>query len=219
MDLLIKAFEYFFENVDKGNWLNLFLILFFVVVGVIMWKFIPISEFFDRRSKEAQIYLQESLAINTFSKPTEIFFTDLLHEIIFKRVTGITADKIFREKIILIIEKSNGKIQRTQIAKAWKYLFLNEENGILSVKLEKSDKYEDIFSRLIVGIMVVLTMLCILTAMFSKVGTVFESIGLIFIGIIFFGYAMYVASTTIPYSVAKKIEPIISEIETPKKPV
>ncbi len=137
---------------------------------------------------------------------------DELNKIVFKRVSKITADRCLREKILDVIDKSNGELQLFQFKVAIKYVKLRKEK--LEVVINIGDKCWQFFC-VVFGfcLLMVFGVICLILSENAAVSDVNKVIIVIGSGVVFVGLSIYCFLQSVPLSVAKQIAPVIKSIE------
>lgn len=206
--MLEKLLEHLLNSLDKGNWLVVIVIIAIAVIVNIK----AILEFFERRGKRRDEFVKESLKLEEVKDSTRFFLEEELNYLVFKRITGISANKILREKIKILIDKSNGELQTFQLAHASNHLKMKD--GKLTINITIADNIEYIFNWSFAIFILLFSLFCLLLPIIVK-GIAIQQI-VIFIGlsVLMFFFGLFLVSQTLPIFVAKKIHPIIEKIES-----
>lgn len=205
LDPLLKALE-------SGSWGVVFLL---VAVAVIV-NLRPILEFLERRESRREEFVKAALQVDAVAGAARAFLEEELNYLLFKRVTGIAADRHLREKLKDIVDRSAGELQTYQLAKAKSHLQM--KNGKLLVVFRTSDRVEWVFNWTSAVVMAFFAIVLLMLPSTIKGVTLQQLLTLMTLGVVFFLFALFLVSQTISYSVAKKIAPVIAALESPNHP-
>ncbi len=203
LDPLLKALE-------SGSWGIVFLLVAVAVIANLR----PILEFLERRESRREEFVKGALQVEAVAGAARSFLEEELNYLLFKKVTGIPADRHLREKLKDIVDRSAGEIQTSQLAKKAKP-HLRMKGGRLSIVIGTSDRIESAFNWFFAITMAFLAIALFMLPSAIKGVTLQQLLSLMALGIVFFFFALFLVSQTIPLSVAKKISPIIERLETP----
>lgn len=196
------------KNLENGNWLVVIVIVF---IGVSI-NLRVIIEFADRWGSKREAYIKEALKIETLTGATRIFLEEELNCSIFKKITEISADQIFREKIKYLIDHSNGDLQPFQFTQARKHLKMKE--GELVIVITLSDRVGHIINFALSGIMFISVPYYFMSIADMKFTAIYQIVVVIGYGVLMFFFAVFLYWQTTPLLVAKYIEPIIKHLES-----
>lgn len=195
------------KKLEGGNWF----IAGAIIAIACFFHLNSIFEFFERRGSRREEFVKEALKIEAVSDTTRTFLEEELNYLVFKRVTGIPADKALREKIKMLVDASQGELRTFQFARARKYLSM--EGGRLRVIITRSHKIENFLNWVFTGLIALCALLMFRIAATVKDAS-FLQIG-VFVGLGFtmFAFAMFLVLQTVPLSIAKVIAPKIDALE------
>lgn len=204
LDELIKKL---IDSLENGNWL----IALVVIAIAIIVNLKDILEFLERQGNKKEEFIKEALKIDSVKGAARTFIEEELNYLIFKKVTGISADKVFREKVKEIIEKAEGELQFFQVARARKHLSVKE--GKIIVKLSGWDRVEYYFNWVVAANTVVFGLLFLILPTTIKGLTIYQFAVFFFVSIISFFFSVFLAGQTMPFSEAKRIQPLIERVQ------
>lgn len=205
--MLEKLLDALLKSLENGNWL---IVIIIVAIAVIV-NLRAILEFIERWGTKREEYIKEALKIETIVGATRVFLEEELNCIIFKKVTEISADRFFREKIKDLVDRSNGDLQPYQFAKARKHLKM--KGGKLDIVITRADRVEHVFNFVYAGIMVIFALFFFMLPVSIKFAALHQVVIVMGLGVLMFFFALFLVLQTAPLSVAKHIEPIIKHLE------
>lgn len=205
-----KLLDIFSKSIESGNWLTVIVIA--VVIVALRVNLRGILEFLERNGTKRERYIKEMLKIKAINSVTRAFLVEEINYITFRKITGISADKINREKVDGLVDRSNGELPAFRIARAWKYIKMRDRK--LVVEITSWDKVENYFNRVSAGVMMIFAMWCFVLLIDHKDATAYQAASLVIVGVMAFLAAMFLVWQNIPMSIAKKIEPLIVRLQT-----
>jgi hypothetical protein len=205
--MLEKLLDVLLKSLENGNWL---IVIIIVAIAVIV-NLRAILEFIERWGTKREEYIKEALKNETIVGATRTFLEEELNCIIFKKVTEISADRFFREKIKDLINRSNGDLQPYQFARARKHLQM--KGGKLDIVITRVDRAEHVFNFVSAGIIAIFSLFFFMLPASIKFAATHQIVIVMGSGVLMFFFALFLVLQTVPLSVAKRIEPIIKQLE------
>lgn len=207
-DMIDKLLDPLLKGLESGNWG----IVFVVVAIALIVNLRPILEFVERRESRREEFVKEAIKIEAVAGAVRSFLEEELNYLLFKKVTGIPANRALRDKLKDIVDRSGGEIQTFQLARAKKHLRMKD--GKLKINIDTSDKVEWLFNwaAAIAMALFALAFFMLPTAAIKGV-TLQQLVTLMGLGFLFFIFSLFLVSQTISLSVARKLEPIITRLE------
>ena len=206
-----KILEALLKSMENGNWL---IAVAIIAVAVII-NLKGILDFFEKQNSKREDFVKEALKIEAVAGAARTFLEEELNYILFKKVTGIPADRVLREKIKDIVERSNGEIQTFQLAKSKK--FIKIKDGTLNISIEKSDRFEWLINWLFAIILALMALYFFMVPVTIKGVQLYQAATVMGFGVLTFFFALFIVSQTIPLSVAKRIKPQVEKLEANAK--
>ncbi|WP_374327382.1 hypothetical protein [Azonexus sp.] len=205
--MLDKILDTLLKSLENGNWLVVILVVAIAVVVNLR----AILEFFERRGTRREEFVKDALKIDVVRDAARSVLEEELNYLVFKRVTGISADRALREKIKSLVDRSDGELQTFQFARARKHTTMKD--GKLLIRITRSDKIEHLFNWSFAVLVAVFALLAFMLPTTVK-GASFQQVA-IFIGLgtLMFFFALFLVSQTTPITVAKHIKPIVERLE------
>jgi hypothetical protein len=207
--MIDKLFDPFLKGLESGNWG----IVFVVVAVALIVNLRPILEFLERRESRREEFVKEAIKIEAVAGAVRSFLEEELNYLLFKKVTGIPANRALRDKIKDVVDRSAGEIQTFQLARAKNHIKMKD--GKLRIIIDTSDKAEWLFNWVAAIAMTLFALGFFMLPSAIKGVTLQQLATLMGIGFLFFLFALFLVSQTIPLSVARKLEPIITKLESP----
>jgi len=198
------------EALKASNWSTFFVI---IAIAVIL-NLRSLSEFLEDRATRHQRFVQEALKLDALNQTSKLFLEEELNYFIFKRVTGISADAVLREKLQDVISRSGGELQIRQISRASEFIRMRE--GKLQIVVTTFDIGYALVN-LVFGAMVSLIGL----ALFMLPGLVQKTnipqiVTSATVGAVFFAFAMFMVAQAFPALIARRLTPIVQRLEAPR---
>lgn len=209
--MIDKLLDPLLKGLENGNWG----IVFVVVAIALIVNLRPILEFLERRESRREEFVKEAIKIDAVAGSVRSFLEEELNYLLFKKVTGIPANRALREKIKDVVDRSAGEIQTFQLARAKKHMKMKD--GKLEVSIDTSDKVEWFFNWFAAIAMALFALGFFMLPSAIKGVTLQQLVTLMGLGFLFFLFALFLVSQTIPLSVARKLEPIITRLEFSSK--
>lgn len=207
--MIDKLLDPLLKGLESGNWG----IVFAVVAVALVVNLRPILEFLERRESRREEFVKEAIKIDAVAGAVRSFLEEELNYLLFKKVTGIPANRVFRDKLKDIVDRSAGEIQTFQLARARNHLEM--KNGRLRVVVRTIHKIEWYFNWASAIAMALFALGFFMLPSAIKGVTLQQLAVLMSLGVVFFFFALFLVSQTIPLSVARKLEPIITSLESP----
>ncbi|WP_116324238.1 hypothetical protein [Cupriavidus taiwanensis] len=203
-----KLIEMLLKSIQDGQWS----VGAVVVIVAVVVNLRGILEYFERRGSRRENYVKEALKIELIKDSTRAFLEEELNYLVFRKITGISADRALREKIGALVDRSRGDLQPFQFARARKFIKLKD--GKLTVSISTMDHIEKYFNwsaAILVAIFGVGNF--ILPVAVAK-GAAFQYAftSLVF-GVLMVLFSVFLLSQTIPVAVAARIKPIVEKLE------
>ncbi|MNV33415.1 hypothetical protein D3C71_1247820 [compost metagenome] len=205
--MIDKLLDPLLNGLESGNWG----VVFVVVAVALIVNLRPILDFLERRESRREDFVREAIKIDAVAGAVRSFLEEELNYLLFKKVTGIPANKALRDKLKEIVDRSAGEIQTFQLARAKNHLRMKE--GKLNVVIELIDRVEWCFNWVAA---IAMTLFALVFFMLPNAirGINFQQlVALMGMGFLFFLFALFLVRQTIPLSVARKLQPIIKELE------
>lgn len=98
--MLEKIFDSMIKSLENGN----VLLLFVIIIFALLINAKTILEFLEQIEAHHNEFLKDALSNDTLSSSTRVYIQEKLNMAIFKKATGIYAEKTLREKILEICE-------------------------------------------------------------------------------------------------------------------
>ncbi len=150
------------------------------------------------------------------SKETKESIIEAINAESMRLANGIYAEETKRKLIIKAYHDSNGEISLIHFRRANPYLFAR--NGALSVEIGAFDVFDYYFSMVIgwfvAGSSIIFSMLVM--SIFNSLQPK-ATIGLLVVGLIFFGFGIFIICQTLPVFSARKIEDYFAKKSDPGK--
>ena len=201
LDPLLKALE-------NGNWG----VVFIVAAIALVFNLRPILEFLERREGRREEFVKDAIKIEAVAGAVRAFLEEELNYLMFKKVTGIAANKALRDKLKDIVDRSAGEIQTFQLAQAKSHIRMKQ--GKLLVEISTANKIEWIFNWSLAVAMAIFALIFFMLPSAIKGITLLQLGSLMGLGFVFFLFALFLVSQTISYTVAKKLQPIVANLES-----
>lgn len=206
--MIDKLLDPLLKGLESGNWG----IVFVVVAVALIVNLRPILDFLERRESRREEFVKEAIKIEAVAGAVRSFLEEELNYLLFKKVTGIPANRALRDKLKDVVDRSAGEIQTFQLARAKKHIKMKD--GKLKVVLDTSDKVEWFFNWAAAIAMTLFALGFFMLPSAIKGVTLQQLATLMGLGFLFFLFALFLVSQTIPLSVARKLEPIITKLES-----
>jgi len=145
---------------QSNSWDVFFLLIFIPIAISALWKAPAVIRFFSDRKKEKLSYLEEVALSDQTDEVIRSLALEEHHRESFKRISGISASKKYREKLKSIIERSEGEVTLEDLSKAKDYLWFKEGNVLVRI---------GILEKAFVAISVVAYLTLLVLALFSLV--------------------------------------------------
>jgi hypothetical protein len=205
---LEKLLKLAIENANLTTWLAF---LVSAIILTVLKNIKSIIEYSERKDSKREKYIKDMLRIKSIDAITKNFLEEEINCIVFRKMTGITADRVNRETIASIIERSNGELPAFRIARAWRFLKMKDRK--LHVQIKKVDTAEHYFNRGAAAVMTLFTVAVVLQIFILKGTTPVQMGALVAMGLLGFSFASFLIFQDFPYRVAKAIEPIIIRVQ------
>jgi hypothetical protein len=205
--MLEKIFDSILKSFENGN----ILLAVFIVTFALVVNLKAIVEFLDRQRTKRVLFLTESLQYPGLSVSTRAYIEDALNTELFRRASGIYAEKEFRERLLFVATNSNGEVSISQLNQITR--FLSFEKGKVLVRISKGAVTEFWFNRIMGSFVIFFAAATLMLMSSTKSPTIYQFLGLMGMVVLFgtMGIVMYIQ--TIPLTVAKKIAPAIESIQ------
>ncbi len=206
----MSLLDHLLEALKTGNWS-----VFFIVIAIaVLLNLRSLSEFLEDRATRHQRFVQEALKLEALNQTSRAFLEEELNYIVFRRITGISADEVLKEKLWDVISRSGGELQIRQLSKARE--FIRMKDGKLQLVVTTYDVGYAIVN-LVFGALVALIGL----ALFMLPGLVKQtSIDQILtsaaVGFVAFAFALFMVAQASPTFVARRLAPVLDRIEAPR---
>ena len=197
--MLETIFKSILRSLENGN----ILLAIFIVTFALVVNLKAVVEFFDRQRTKRALFLAESLQNPGLTVSTRAYVEDALNTEIFRRASGIYAEKEFREKLLFVSIESKGEVSISQLSLIKR--FLSYEEGNVSVRIGKGAVTEFWFNRVMGSVVLFFAAVTFMLMSSIKSPTIYQFLGLMGMVILFgaMGIVMYVQ--TIPLTIAKKV--------------
>lgn len=206
--MIDKLLEPLLKALETGNWG----IVFVVVAIALIFNLRPVLDFLERREGRREEFVKDAIKIEAVAGAARSFLEEELNYLLFKKVTGIAANRALRDKIKDIVDRSAGEIQTFQLAKAKSHIKMKD--GKLRVETTGIDKAEWFFNWTLAIAMAFSALVFFMLPSAIK-GITLQQLGtLMGLGFLLFLFALFLVSQTIPYSVARKLQPIVAKLES-----
>lgn len=195
------------EALKASNWS-----VFFVIIAIaVMLNLRSMSEFLEDRSTRHQRFVQEALKLDALNHTSRLFLEEELNYFIFKRITGISADAVLREKLQDVISRSGGELQIRQISRAREFIRMSE--GKLQIVVTKFDFFYAVVN-LVFGAMVSLIGLALfmLPGLVQQI-SITQTVTSGAVGTVFFAFAMFIVAQAFPTLIARRLAPKVQRLE------
>lgn len=195
------------EKAQAGDFLVAGFILFFIII----FNMNNISDFLVRREERKWKYIKETIELDAISGNVKKLLEEELNKIAFRKITGISASKNMRETILILISLPDGELQDNHFTKARQYLHMH--NNKLEVKLEAIDWFHHKFSWFSAIYVALWVFIAFALPFAVHTMTTTQLVLDLLIGFALLGFFMFLVSQTVPYSVAKKIKPLLEKYQ------
>lgn len=195
------------EKAQNGDFLVAGLVLFFII----LFNINNISDFLVRREERKWKYIKETIGLDSISDNVKKLLEEELNKIVFRKITGISASKNMRETILKLISLPDGELQDSHFTKARQHLHMH--NNKLEVKLEIIDWFHHKFSWFSAIYVALWVFIAFAIPFTVHTMTATQLILNLLIGFALLGFFMFLVSQTVPYSVAKKIKPLLEKYQ------
>jgi hypothetical protein len=203
-----KILEVLLKSIQDGQWsVGAVVVIIAVVVNLR-----GILDYVERRGSKRENYVKDALKNEVVRDTTRTFLEEELNYLVFRKITGISADRALREKIGMLVDRSGGDLQPFQFARARKFIKLKD--GKLTVGVSTFDHIEKYFNRaaaIFVAIFGVGSF--ILPVAVSKGAPLQYAFTSLAFGMLMVLFALFLLSQTIPIAVAGRIKPIVDKLE------
>ena len=205
MDKLLESLA---KALESGNWSYVFLV---AAVGLV-FNLRTIFDFFERRENRREEFVKDAIKIDAVVGAARSFLEEELNYLLFKKVTGIAANRALREKLKDIVDRSGGEIQTFHLARVRGLLKMKD--GKLTIVVGRFERFEW-FLNWVLAIAMALSALTFFLLPSSIKGMTFQQLAsLMGLGVMFFFFALFLVSQTIPVSAAKWLTPIVERLES-----
>ena len=206
----MSLLDHLLEALKTDNWS----VFFSVVAIAVLLNLRYLSKFLEDRATRHQRFVQEALKLEALNQTSRAFLEEELNYIVFRRITGISADEVLKEKLWDVISRSGGELQIRQLSKARE--FIRMKDGKLQLVVTTYHVGYAIVN-LVFGALVALIGL----ALFMLPGLVKQtSIDQILtsaaLGLVAFVFALFMVAQASPTFVAKRLAPVIDRLEAPR---
>jgi hypothetical protein len=205
--MIDKFLEKLIDGIQTGNWS----IVFVVVAVVVVVNLRSILEFLERRELRREEFVKDALKVEALAGAARVFLEEELNYLLFKKVTGIPADKPLREKLKSFIDKSAGEVQMWQLARAKEHLRIKD--GKLIVVVGIWDRVNYYFNWFAAIIMAVFGLALMMLPVGSKGISLQQLMTFMGLGVVFFMTALFLLSQTTPVMSARRLTPMIERVE------
>jgi len=196
------------EALKTDNWS-----VFFIIIAIaVILNLRSLSEFLEYRATRHQRFVQDALKLEALNETSRKFLEEELNYFIFKRVTGISADAVLREKLQDVILRSRGELQIRQFSRARE--FIRMKDGKLQIVFTAFDVVYA-FANLIFGALVALIGLSLL-----MLPGLLQQTNLTLIltsaaaGVVVFPFSLFMVAQAFPTLVARQLAPVVERLET-----
>ena len=200
LDRLVKA-------VEQGEWP----VIPVIIVCAVLFKLRTISDYIERRERRKVDFVKEALEMQAVDMVTREFAVEELNSLIFKKVTGITAGKALRERLMDVVGRSGGEVRIESLSRARSHLELRE--GKLAIRITDADKVEWLFNWGFAICMAIFAMLFLLAPGLMRGWPLLQIFLVAVMGLALFFFALFLASQTIPFAAATKLRPLVEKLE------
>lgn len=130
---MTNILEPLLKLLESNNWTG-----FFIVIAIaLVFNLRAVSEYLDTRANRRQKFIEDALKLEKLSDTSKQFLEEELNYYVFKRVTGISADAVLREKLRDVIHRSGGDLQIRQLARVSQ--FLRMRDGKLTITVNQGE--------------------------------------------------------------------------------
>lgn len=197
------------DALKASNWSVVFAI---IAIAVIL-NLRSLSEFIEDRATRHQRFVQEALKLDALNQTSKLFLEEELSYFIFKRITGISADAVLREKLRDVISRSGGELQIRQISRAREFIRMKE--GKLQIVVTAFD-IVFAFANLLFGALVALIALALfMLPGLAQQAALTQVINSAAVGAVLFAFSMFMVAQAFPTLIARRLAPIVQRLEAP----
>jgi hypothetical protein len=199
--------QQFLDAVKDENTLFVFIIIS-TVIGLNFRSFIELYWNFQTRRYNL---LENALKLESLDEPTKVASLERLRSFYFKQATGITADKLLREKIVRLVEHSSGEIKISTLARIDRFLKL--KNGKLLIEIDRVDFFGAIFNALLSVVMIFYSLVVFFLAVATKASAYLQFASLFLTGCLLLAFATFLLSQASLIYLAKRLTKRITDLE------
>ncbi|MFO6420537.1 hypothetical protein ACLBKS_10070 [Hylemonella sp. W303a] len=201
-------FDPLLRALETGNWG----IVFLVVAVALIFNLRAILDFFEHRRQRREEFVKEALKIDALTDASRSIFEEELNYLLFKKITGISANRALREKLKDIVDRSAGEVQLSHLCRVKNLLRM--KSGKLSVVVSRSARFEWGLNWLLAIAMALFALTFFMLPSALK-GVTLQQLGsLMTLGMLFFVFALFLVSQTVPVSTAKWLGPLVTRLES-----
>lgn len=194
---------------NSNNWAGFFIVLAIALVVNLR----AVSEYLDTRANRRQKFIEDALKLEKLSDTSKQFLEEELNYYVFKRVTGISADAVLREKLRDVIHRSGGDLQIRQLARVSQ--FLRMRDGKLTIAVSQGEIAWSWLNQFLAAC-VALVALSLFMAPGLVKGLAFTQVILsVAFGVFCFAFSMFLVLEAQPGLIAKRISPTLKQLESP----
>ena len=203
-----KFLEPLLKGLESGDWS----IVFAIVSVALIFNLRPIFDFFERRRQRREEFVKEALKIDALIGASRSILEEELNYLLFKKITGISANRTLRDKLKDVVDRSGGEIQISHLARVKGLIRM--KNGQLSIVVGNFAKFEWVINWVLAISMAIFALSFFMLPSAIKGITFQQLISLMALGALFFVFALFLVSQTIPVSTAKWLGPLITRLES-----
>ena len=189
------------------------ILLFTIIITIaISFKLQTIYDFLKSISKQKLQFLEEQINKNYLTPETRYVLQEQINSIIFKKATGIRAEKDMREQIVALHRYARGTLKYRQFQQAQNFLKM-KCNGHLTIREIMFFEYFMYGLYFVGGIFFnFLAVVCFFVLLFTPLTVEFQRVFILSTG--FFTYlGFFVLSQTWPISAARDIKKVIKNYQ------
>jgi hypothetical protein len=182
-----------------------------ICVGLI-FNSVKILAFFEAIQSRRKAFLESALKVESLDEPSRSMLNEEINRYYFKKITGITANSALRAKINQLVSRQDAPINIFQLARIRNHLKLNA--GKLSITIDKFDYVYAGYNLLLAIPVALLAVSLLLLTIPIKPIDIRSILGLYVSSSLLFCVALFLLAQAIPVIVARRLIPVLKEIET-----
>ena len=198
------------EALKTNNWSA-----FFIVIAIaVLLNLRPLSEFIEDRATRHQRFVQEALKLEALNQTSRAFLEEELNYFVFRRITGISADAVLRDKLRDVISRSGGELQIRQLSRARE--FIRIKDGKLQLVVTTFDiGYSIVNLAFGAGVALIGLALFMLPGLVSQT-SINQILTSTAVGVVAFAFSLFMIAQAFPTIVAKRLAPVLDRLEAPR---